>query len=233
MPVQQEHNKLLQQQDLFSRIASRYDLVNHLMTGWQDKHWRRFAVKKLELPHSAILLDIGSGNGQIVREAGRQYPDSICIAADLTLAMMAVGQGKKFPVQVHWTTADASLLPFQEGIFDGVISGFLIRNLEDVMNGLKNQYRILKTGGRIAILDTTKPSKHFLAPIIRFYMTHIIPIIGGLFTGNKKAYSYLNKSTEGFLRAEELAASLASAGFKKVAYQQFAFGMITVHWGEK
>ena len=172
MTDQQEDNKLLQQQDLFSRIATRYDLVNHLMTGWQDNRWRRFAVKKLGLP-------------------------------------------------------------FQEGIFDGVISGFLIRNLGDIMVGLKNQYRILKTGGRIAILDTTKPPNHFLAPIIRFYMTNIIPIIGGIFTGNKKAYGYLNKSTQGFLRAEELAAYLAAAGFKKVAYQQFAFGMITVHWGEK
>ena len=233
MPEQQEDNKLLQQQYLFSRIASRYDLVNHLITGWQDNRWRKFAVKKLELPQSAILLDIGSGTGQIVLEAGRQYPDCICVSVDLTLAIIAVGQGKKLPIQINWTAADASRLPFQEGIFDGVISGFLIRNLGDVMDGLKSQYRILKTGGRIAILDTTKPSNHFLAPIIRFYMTNIIPIIGGLFTGNKKAYSYLNKSTEGFLRAEELAVYLAAVGFKKVAYQQFAFGMITVHWGEK
>ncbi|MCK5794983.1 MAG: ubiquinone/menaquinone biosynthesis methyltransferase [Anaerolineales bacterium] len=233
MTEQQEDNKLLQQQDLFSRIAARYDLVNHLMTGWQDNRWRRFAVKKLGLPQSASLLDIGSGNGQIVLEAGRQYPDCICVAADLTLAMLAVGQRKKFPIQPNWIAGDAGLLPFQEGIFDGVISGFLIRNLGDIIVGLKNQYRILKTGGRIAILDTTKPSNHILAPIIRFYMTTIIPIIGGFLTGNKEAYAYLNKSTEGFMRAEELAVYLAAVGFKKVAYRQFAFGMITVHWGEK
>jgi len=233
MTENQEDNKLLQQQDLFSRIASRYGLVNHLMTGWQDNRWRRFAVKMLELPPSPRLLDIGSGNGQIVREAGLQYPDCMCVAADLTLAMMAVGKRNEFPIRVNWTAADSTLLPFQEGTFDGVISGFLIRNLEDIMAGLKNQYLILKTGGRIAILETTKPSNHFLAPIIRFYMTKIIPIIGGLFTGNKEAYTYLNRSTEGFLRAEELAAYLAAVGFRKVAYQQFAFGMITVHWGEK
>ena len=233
MAEHQKDKKLLQQQALFSRIASRYDLVNHLITGWQDNRWRRFAVKKLALPPSARLLDIGSGNGQIVQEVGRQYPDCMCIAADLTLAMIAVGQGNNFPVQVSWTAADAGFLPFQEGIFDGVISGFLVRNLGDVMVGLKNQYRILKTGGRIAILDTTKPPNHFLAPIIRLYMTNIIPIIGGIFTGNNEAYGYLNKSTQGFLRAEELAAYLAAAGFKKVAYQQFAFGMISVHWGEK
>jgi demethylmenaquinone methyltransferase/2-methoxy-6-polyprenyl-1,4-benzoquinol methylase len=229
----QEADHLLQQQDLFSRIASRYDFVNHLMTGWQDNRWRRFAVKQLELPPSALLLDLGSGNGQIVHEVGRQFPDCTCIAADLTLEMMRFGQKKKLPIQANWTAADAGYLPFQEGIFDGVISGFLTRNLGDIPGGLKSKYRILKTGGRISILDTTKPKDHFLAPFIRFYMTSIIPIIGGIFTGNKEAYNYLNKSTEGFLRAEQLAAYLAAVGFKKVTYHQFAFGMITVHWGEK
>jgi len=233
MPDLNKEKNLLQQQDLFNRIASRYDLVNHLMTGWQDNRWRRFAVKKLELPPASKLLDIGSGNGQIVREAGRQHPDCTCVAADLTLGMIAVGQGSEFPIQAHWAAADAGLLPFQQETFDGVISGFLVRNLGDLMLGLKNQYRVLKSGGRIAILDTTKPPNHLLAPIIRFYMKTIIPIIGGLLTGNKADYEYLNSSTQGFLRAEELAAYLAAAGFKKVAYQQFAFGMITVHWGEK
>lgn len=123
----QEDNNLLQQKELFSRIASRYDLVNHLMTGWQDNRWRRFAVKRLELPPSGRLLDIGSGNGQIVKEIGRKHPDYTCVAADLTLAMMAVGQRNKFPIQVNWTAADAGFLPFQAGTFDGVISGFLVR----------------------------------------------------------------------------------------------------------
>jgi demethylmenaquinone methyltransferase/2-methoxy-6-polyprenyl-1,4-benzoquinol methylase len=147
--------------------------------------------------------------------------------------MMAVGRQKSFPGPVYWTAADASYLPFEEGVFDGVISGFLARNLADLVGGLKNQYRILKTGGRIAVLDTTKPANHFLAPIIRFYMTTLIPLLGGLITGEKTAYTYLNKSTENFLRAEELAAYLAAVGFRKVSYRQFAFGMITVHWGEK
>ena len=99
MPEKQEDNNLLQQQDLFSRIAPRYDLVNHLVTGWQDNRWRRFAVKQLKLPPSALLLDIGSGNGQIVREVGRQHPGCICVAADLTMAMMDAGRGRIFPIK--------------------------------------------------------------------------------------------------------------------------------------
>ena len=233
MPEGFKENKLDQQRDLFTRIARQYDTINHLMTGWQDIRWRRAAVKKLQLPPSGTLLDIGSGNGQIIQEAARQYPGCRCVAADLTQAMMIIGRQRTKEVNAHWSSADSTYLPFPEGVFDGVISGFLVRNLADIIGGLKDQYRVLKPGGRIAVLDTTKPPKHLMAPLIRFYMTKVIPTIGGLLTGYREAYTYLNDSTVGFLRAEELAAYLAAVGFKKVAYQQFSFGTITVHWGEK
>lgn len=233
MIEEQEGDFLSQQKNLFSRIARQYDLVNHIMTGWQDNRWRKFTVGQLKIPPSALVLDIGSGNGQLIEEISRQYPGCQSVAADLTLAMMEIGRERIPPALADWTAADAANLPFQDEKFDGVISGFLIRNLADIFQGLKSQYRVLKPGGRIAILDTTKPSNHVLAPMIRFYMTKIIPAIGGLITNNKEAYAYLNDSTEGFLRAEELAATLAAVGFRKVTYRQFAFGMITVHWGVK
>ena len=233
MAASEQENKLDQQRDLFTRIAQQYDFINHLMTGWQDNRWRKAAVKQLQLPPSSRLLDIGSGNGQIIQEAAHQYPDCQCIAADLTQAMMIIGRRKTLELNACWSTADTAFLPFPNDTFDGVISGFLIRNLGDIHQGLMEQYRVLKPGGRIAILDTTKPPKLVLAPVIRFYMTKVIPAFGGLLTGYREAYTYLNDSTVGFLRAEELAAYLAAVGFKKVAYQQFTFGMITVHWGEK
>ncbi|MCJ7717263.1 MAG: class I SAM-dependent methyltransferase, partial [Anaerolineales bacterium] len=107
------------------------------------------------------------------------------------------------------------------------------RNLSDVFKGLTEQYRVLKPGGKIAVLETSKRAKDILTPLIRLYMYHIIPAISGLITGNKKAYTYLYESTESFLRAEELAAYLAAVGFKKVLFKQFMIGLIAVHWGEK
>lgn len=225
--------ELDQQQDLFTKIADRYDLINHLMTGRQDVRWRRIAVRQLQLKPGSMLLDVGSGNGQLVEEAARQYPSSRIIAADLTQAMMVIGREQTVQIQAGWTGADSAFLPFPCGIFDGVISGFLVRNLKDVHQGLSEMYRVLKPGGRIAVLDTTKPPEHILTPLIRFYMTRVIPYIGGLLTGHRDAYQYLNNSTQEFFRAEELAAYLAAVGFKKVAYQQLTLGMITVHWGEK
>jgi len=222
-----------QQQALFTRIAERYDLINHLMTGWQDNRWRRTAIRQLALEPGARVLDIGSGNGQISQEASRLHPNCSFIAADLTQAMIALGIQKIAGRRIQWTAADAVHLPFPDNSFDGVISGFLVRNLEDVIQGLREQFRVLRPGGRIAVLDTSKPPKHMLTPLIHFYLTRIIPALGSLLTGDREAYEYLTMSTQEFLRAEELAAYLAAAGFNKVAYQQMAFGVISIHWGEK
>ena len=220
MPEGCQESKLDQQRDLFTKIAQQYDLINHLMTGWQDIRWRRTAVKQLQLPPSSKLLDIGSGNGQIIQEATRQYPDCQCVAADLTQAMMVIGQQKTLRLNTSWSTADSAYLPFPDGTFDGVISGFLVRNLEELYQGLKDQYRVLKPGGRIAILDTTKPPKHILAPLIRFYMNKIIPAIGGLITGHRDAYTYLNDPTVYFAPAGVQDAYLAELAFRKVAYHE-------------
>jgi len=233
MPDPQDPEFLFQQQELFTRISQRYDLANHIMTGWQDNRWRRYAIKKLQLPPSAQLLDIGSGNGQLVQQTLELHPDSNPIAADLTQTMIEVGQLRDKTNQINWTLSDSACLPFPDLYFDAVISGFLLRNLSDIIQGLQEQYRVLKPGGRIAVLDTSKPPPHLLSPLIRLYMKRIMPAIGGLLSGYKKAYTYLNHSTEGFLRAEELAAYLAAVGFKEVAYKQFAFGVIAVHWGRK
>ena len=233
MPDRSDSDLLRQQQTMFTRIAQRYDLMNHLMSGWQDISWRRYTVKQAALPNSGRLLDIGTGTGMLASEASRQYPSSQIIAADLTLPMMEIGRRVNLRFGLDWTGSEATKLPFPSDLFDAVISGFLARNLSDIYQGLIEQYRVLKPGGKIAVLDTTKRPKNILTPLIRFYMYRLIPFFSNLITGNKEDYTYLYESTEGFLRAEELAAYLTSVGFKKVLFTRFMFGMIAVHWGEK
>jgi demethylmenaquinone methyltransferase/2-methoxy-6-polyprenyl-1,4-benzoquinol methylase len=233
MPDSREPDHPVKQQELFTQIALRYDLANHLMTGWRDNAWRRYAAKQLLPFPSARLLDIGCGNGQLIQEIIKQNPDTQPIAADLTQAMLEVGQAMDKTGKINWVRTNSNLLPFEEDLFDGVISGFLVRNLSNLTRGLREQYRVLKPGGRIAILETCRPPQHLLSPLIKLYMNILMPVLGGIVTGKKEAYTYLNRSTTGFLRAEELVAYLAAVGFKKIAYKKFALGAVSVHWGEK
>jgi demethylmenaquinone methyltransferase/2-methoxy-6-polyprenyl-1,4-benzoquinol methylase len=215
---------------MFTRIAHRYDLMNRLMTGGQDIRWRKDVIKRARLSPNASLLDLGTGTGDLAREALTQMPQAGVTAADFTIEMMRAGNKNG---NLAWSAADALNLPFKDGTFDAVVSGFLMRNVADVQQALKEQYRALKQGGRIVILDTTRPRQNPLSPFIWLHMHVVIPAVGGLLSGVRDAYHYLPDSTEGFLTAEQLAARMVAAGFKKVDFKRLMFGTIAIHWGEK
>jgi demethylmenaquinone methyltransferase/2-methoxy-6-polyprenyl-1,4-benzoquinol methylase len=217
-------------QNMFTKIARRYDIMNRLMTGGQDIRWRKRVIELARLNSKSSLLDLGTGTGDIAREALTQFPRANVIAADFTLEMMRVGQKNG---RLNFSTADALRLPFNDASFDALVSGFLMRNVIDLQKAIQEQHRVLKNGGRIVILDTTRPKKNILSPFIWLHMHFVIPTLGGFLTGEKDAYRYLPETTEGFVTAEEMASRLAAAGFKKINYERFMFGTIAIHWGEK
>ncbi len=216
--------------NMFTRIARHYDFMNRLMTGGQDIRWRKKVVQLARLDGNARLLDVGTGTGDLAREASAQCPQAKVVAADFTLEMMRAGKNKG---ALNFASADALRLPFDDSLFDAVVSGFFMRNVIDLQKSLQEQYRVLKNGGRIVVLDTTRPTKNLLSPLIWLHMHVIIPVLGTLLTGAKEAYHYLPETTEGFVTAEELAARMATAGFRKVSYQRLMFGTVAIHWGEK
>ena len=217
-------------QSMFTKIAHRYDLMNRLMTGGQDIRWRKQVIKLARLTPNASLLDLGTGTGDLAREALLQEPQAKVTAADFTVEMMRVG---KKSGNLQFSAADALNLPFKDTTFDAVVSGFLMRNVTDIQQALKEQYRALKPGGRIVILDTTRPKKNILSPFIWIHMHFIIPTVGGLLSGERDAYNYVPDTTENFLTAEQLAARMIAAGFKQVDFKRLMFGTIGMHWGEK
>lgn len=217
-------------QNMFTRIAKRYDLMNRLMTGGQDIQWRRRVIQITHLPQKARLLDVGTGTGDLAREALSQFPQAKVIAADFTLEMMRVGQRNGV---LNFASADALQLPFKDAFFDAVVSGFFMRNAIDLQKALQEQYRVLKKGGRIVILDTTRPKRNILSPFIWLHMHIVIPTLGRLLTGAKEAYHYLPNTTEGFVTAEELAVRMAAVGFRQINFERLMFGTIAIHWGMK
>ncbi len=215
---------------MFSAIAPRYDLMNRLMTGGMDIAWRKEVIRRAALHPAERLLDLGAGTGDLAREALRQQPACRVLAGDFTLNMMLVGKASYARPQ-DWTGADALNLPFPDASFDALVSGFLMRNVVDLEQALREQRRVLKPGGRMVCLDTTRPGRSILSPFIRFHMHRIIPFLGTLLAGSRSAYTYLPETSERFLSAEELLARVQAAGFTQAGFHRVNFGTVAIHWG--
>ena len=220
-------------QEMFQQIAPHYNLMNTLMTGGQDAGWRRKVIRKAEISKSSLVLDLGAGTGDLAKEAISQVAGCRVIAADFTYKMMQTGRKRMQPgfAGITWLAADAQLLPFPDALFDASVSGFLLRNVTDVLQCLEEQFRVLKPGGRVVALDTTPPQRNPLTPMIEFYLNTVLPALGGWVAGNRKAYQYLSTSTVNFLEPEKMADLLAAAGFERVGFQRLMFGMIGIYWG--
>jgi demethylmenaquinone methyltransferase/2-methoxy-6-polyprenyl-1,4-benzoquinol methylase len=220
-------------QKMFARIARRYDLMNRLMTGGQDVRWRREVIRRARLPEAGSLLDLGAGTGDLALEALRQSPQCLPLAADFTLEMMRVGKNRPDAFRISWVAADALSLPFAAEQFDAVVSGFLLRNVTHLDRAIAEQRRVLKPGGWMVSLDTTRPTRNLFAPAVKLHLHWIIPTLGRLVTGQAEAYTYLPDSTETFLEAERLAARLVTSGFREVGFRRLMLGAVAIHWGKK
>ncbi|MFO7683956.1 MAG: ubiquinone/menaquinone biosynthesis methyltransferase [Chloroflexota bacterium] len=220
-------------QDMFARIAGRYDTMNRLMTAGQDVKWRKYVIEQARLPENGRLLDIATGTGDIALEGLRQQPSIQAVGGDFTIEMMQVGKRVPARQAILWTTADTLALPFPDNMFDAVTSGFLMRNVIDVAGAFREQMRVAKPGGRVVVLESSPPKDNLLKPFIRIHLNHVIPNLGKLISGNADAYRYLPDSTQAFKGPDELARIMQQTGFTHVHYKMFMFGTIAIHVGTK
>jgi demethylmenaquinone methyltransferase/2-methoxy-6-polyprenyl-1,4-benzoquinol methylase len=218
---------------MFARVARRYDWVNRVLSVGQDVKWRRQVIDLAHLSPGGKLLDIGTGTGDLALEALRRDSSLLAVGGDFTIEMMRQGHTRKGCERIQWVSTDALDLPFPTASFDAVTSGYLLRNVMDVMRVLAEQYRVLKPGGYAICLDTTPPPPDWWHWPIRFYLRVIIPLIGRLISGEADAYTYLPESTARFLRAEELADCMRHVGFQVVQFRRFMLGTMAIHWGYK
>ena len=218
---------------IFQRLADRYDLANHWMTWWQDDKWRGEVIERVQLPENGKLLDIGTGTGELSYKAIHKVSSVFVVGADFTQEMMRVGKARDKVNRILWVNTDAHNLPFTSDSFEGVVSGYLLRNVVNLEMVLKEQYRVLNPGGRMVSLDTTPPPKDLWHFPVWVYLRWIIPIIGGLVTGDYKTYQYLPASTDHFLEASSLGERMRMAGFRDVGFRSFMGNSMAIHWGVK
>jgi demethylmenaquinone methyltransferase/2-methoxy-6-polyprenyl-1,4-benzoquinol methylase len=217
--------------NMFAHLAVRYDLANRWMTWGQDVKWRREVISRVHLPKGGKLLDIGTGTGDLALEALRRDKQLLAVGADFTVQMISVGRNRQAGNSVIWLNTDALNLPFASESFNGVVSGYLLRNVVDVERALVEQYRVLKPGGHMVCLDTSPPPGDLWHFPVRLYLQLVIPLIGGLVAGDINTYRYLPESTKHFVSAPGLADCMSKVGFREVGFRKFMGGTTAIHWG--
>jgi demethylmenaquinone methyltransferase / 2-methoxy-6-polyprenyl-1,4-benzoquinol methylase len=211
---------------MFDRIAGVYDLMNRVMTLGLDGRWRRLAVREIVWPGDRVL-DACCGTGDFAVEAERC--GGRVVGLDFSERMLERARRKSGTIE--WAHGDALALPFGDGEFDAATVGFGVRNLADLQAGLAELARVLRPGGRVAVLEITRPSG-VLRPFFRLWFDVLVPVAGRVLPGGK-AYTYLPASVRRFPGPEDLSALLEAAGFRDVSYRTLGGGIVALHLGER
>jgi len=223
-------------QRIFSQIAPRYDLLNHLLSFNIDKAWRRTAIAAIgwEGAPKGVYVDLCAGTLDVAAELSRRpgFAGRV-IGADFAEPMLRAGVGKAPTSIVSPVVADAVDLPIPDNAASGAIVAFGIRNVADLDRGLREVHRVLVPGARFVILEFTTPRSSIVRGLYHLYFHHLLPKIGALVSGHRTAYAYLPRSVANFPIEEKLADRMRSAGFVDVNWRTLTLGVAAIHTGTK
>ena len=221
---------------MFDRIAPRYDLLNRLLSGGTDVRWRRRAVDFLDIPPPARVLDLCTGTADLLIEALRRDRRNTGLGVDLSHGMLERGAAKLarrgYAARGALAMGDGEHLPVRGGRFDGALVAFGIRNVADPVAAMREVRRALRPGGRFVVLEFSMPGGVF-GMAYRFYFRRLLPLLGGLVSGDGSAYAYLPASVARFPTPEAFSALMAQAGFDSVRWRMLTGGIACLHRGEK
>lgn len=221
---------------MFNAIAKRYDFINRFLSARTDVRWRKKTILELKSIQPQQILDVATGTADMALLAHKLLHPKQIIGVDISEGMLDIGQKKIFKKglaeNIILQIADSEALPFSDEIFDAIMVAFGVRNFENLEKGLSEMWRVLKSGGKVVILECTAPKSRFIKWFYRFYMK-LVPNIGGLVSKNKEAYQYLNNSIQAFPEGKIFLQILQSVGFKTVYKKSLSFGLCTIYVGIK
>ena len=227
----------LQNREMFTAIAPRYDFLNWLLSVGQDKYWRKQAVDLLDPIRRDHILDVATGTCDIVIEIAKRNLAVRIFGIDFSQRMLELGKAKvsrnNYDKSISFQIGSGEHLPFANESFDGVVCAFGIRNFANVKRGLREFYRVLKPGGRIVILEFSVPQNQFLNAVYECYFNFILPKIGNLVSGHSNAYTYLPESVAHFPNQKIFVEWIEKTGFEKVSFEELTFGIVSIHRGFK
>jgi demethylmenaquinone methyltransferase/2-methoxy-6-polyprenyl-1,4-benzoquinol methylase len=230
--------------DMFGLIARRYDLMNRLMTLGRDRAWRRYTVSQAlgSSPNPRAsdgragklqVLDVATGTGDLALEVLRQQPAAHIVGVDFVSQMLSLAKLKTETTgeTASLTAGDALHLPFHRGQFDAVVTGFALRNVTDIPAAFTEMARVTRPGGRVACLEIAKPRTPLFRHLFALYFYRMVPLLGGVITGQRAAYTYLPHSLTAFLTPDEIAEVMWHTGWRDVCYRRLMLGTVAVHVG--
>lgn len=215
---------------LFDRIAGTYDGLNHGLSLNIDRRWRSKTVELM--PPAAHVLDVAIGTADLAIEMVKRGKAQRVTGLDLSDRMMEIGKSKVERLnlnEVEFVHGNAQQMPFSDDSMDGVTCAFGCRNFSDLDAGLKEMYRVLRTGGQVTILEFSYPSGRYIRALYDFYFTRVLPAIGRIVSRDRTAYTYLNRSVKSFCWGEAFVQHLRDAGFRDEHFTPLTFGIATVY----
>ncbi|HTM65158.1 MAG TPA: bifunctional demethylmenaquinone methyltransferase/2-methoxy-6-polyprenyl-1,4-benzoquinol methylase UbiE [Flavipsychrobacter sp.] len=229
-------NKKAQVADMFNDIAGKYDFLNHFLSLGIDKGWRKKAIKEVAAIVPQRILDVATGTGDLAIAAVETKPKEI-IGVDIADQMLEVGRKKikekNLEQIISLRNGDSEALPFDNSSFDAVTCAYGARNFENLETGLKEMNRVLRTGGKVVILEFSHPKQFPVKQLYQFYFRFILPALGKIVSKHSSAYTYLPESVRAFPEGKRFCEILKDCGFKEAKARPLTFGITTLYTAYK
>jgi demethylmenaquinone methyltransferase/2-methoxy-6-polyprenyl-1,4-benzoquinol methylase len=223
--------------DMFNSIAYRYDFLNRFLSAGIDVWWRKKAIQQLQKIAPKKVLDVATGTGDVAIMTYRMLKPEKITGIDISEGMLELGRKKIEKLGLSNTIelqkGDSEVIRFEDNSFDAITVAFGVRNFQNLEKGLSEMYRVLRPGGKLAVLEFSKSKHKLLSAPFNFYMNVVTPAIGKIFSKNKDAYTYLNHSVQAFPEGQTFLTIMHEAGFTQTYLNKLSFGICTIYCGSK